>query len=133
MMILHKLNENVAQYRHKTALSFLDPPESTLTYGELDRAIGHTQAWLHALGVQPGDRVALQLPKCLEFILLHLACLRMGAITLPLNPAYPLDELRYFLELQHLQDQLDYPPSLEHLQLEWHFRQPRFLKRWRGS
>jgi malonyl-CoA/methylmalonyl-CoA synthetase len=47
---------------------------------------------------EPGDRIALQLSKCLEFILLHLATLKLGAISLPLNLAYPADELKYFLE-----------------------------------
>ncbi len=55
-------------------------------------------AYLQALGVQSGDRVALQLPKCLPFIYLHLAIMRLGAITLPLNPGYPQSELTYFLK-----------------------------------
>jgi malonyl-CoA/methylmalonyl-CoA synthetase len=53
--------------------------------------------YLRDLGLKPGDRVALQLPKCLEFIYLHLAALHLGAISLPLNPSYPPDELSYFL------------------------------------
>jgi len=36
--------------------------------------------------------------KSIEFILLHMATVRLGAITLPLNLAYPPDELKYFLE-----------------------------------
>src|SRR5690606_34414871 len=60
--------------------------------------VQRTMAYLRSLDVQAGDRVALQLPKCLPFIYLHLAIMRLGAITLPLNPAYPEAELHYFLE-----------------------------------
>jgi malonyl-CoA/methylmalonyl-CoA synthetase len=56
----------------------------------LARAIG-------GLGVAPGDRVAVQVEKSPEAILLYLACLRTGAVYLPLNPAYTEAELEYFL------------------------------------
>ena len=47
-------------------------------------------------GVAPGDRVAVQVEKSPQALALYLACLRAGAIYLPLNPAYPDRELRYF-------------------------------------
>ncbi|WP_111413583.1 malonate--CoA ligase [Billgrantia lactosivorans] len=52
---------------------------------------------LVALGVSPGDRVAVQVDKSPEAILLYLACLRMGGVYLPLNTGYTADEIRYFL------------------------------------
>ncbi len=52
---------------------------------------------LVALGVVPGDRVAVQAEKSPEAIILYLACLRAGAIYLPLNTAYTLAELDYFI------------------------------------
>jgi len=55
-------------------------------------------AMLRQKGVQPGDRVAIHLTKGLPFIYLHLATMRLGAISLPLNPAYTLHELLYFLQ-----------------------------------
>jgi len=97
MSFLNTFNENVRLYPDKIALEFIDPPLQRLTYGELDGLIGQTARYLGSLGVQPGDRVALQLTKSLEFILLHLATIRLGAITLPLNLAYPPDEIEYFL------------------------------------
>ncbi len=48
-------------------------------------------------GVEPGDRVAVQVEKTPENILLYLACLRAGAVYLPLNTAYTLTELDYFV------------------------------------
>ncbi|MGB7873261.1 MAG: AMP-binding protein [Anaerolineales bacterium] len=98
MSFLNTFTENVRLYPDKVALEFIDPPLQRITYAELDKLVDRTAGYLHSLGVQPGDRVALQLSKCLEFILLHLATVRLGAITLPLNLAYPPDELKYFLE-----------------------------------
>ncbi|MCQ2006445.1 malonate--CoA ligase [Rhizobium sp. NRK18] len=54
----------------------------------------------HALvkrGVEPGDRVAVQVEKSPEALMLYLACVRAGAIYLPLNTAYTLAELEYFI------------------------------------
>ncbi len=98
MSFLNAFDENVRKFPNKIALEFIDPPLQRLTYAELDELVNRTVMYLQSLGLQPGDRVALQLPKCLEFILLHLATIRAGAITLPLNLAYPSDELKYFLE-----------------------------------
>lgn len=52
---------------------------------------------LASLGVQPGDRVAVQVDKSPETLLLYLACLRAGAVYLPLNTAYTGGEISYFL------------------------------------
>ncbi|HNH26800.1 MAG TPA: AMP-binding protein, partial [Anaerolineales bacterium] len=98
MSFLNTFTENARKYPEKVALEFIDPPLQRITYAELDRLIDQTALYLQSLGLQPGDRVALQLSKSLEFILLHLATIRLGAITLPLNPAYPADELKYFLK-----------------------------------
>lgn len=48
-------------------------------------------------GVAPGDRLAVQVEKSAEALMLYLACLRAGAIYLPLNTAYTLAELDYFV------------------------------------
>ena len=98
MSFLNAFTENVRKYPDKTALEFIDPPLQRLTYEELDELVDRTAAYLQKLGVGSGDRVALQLSKSLEFIFLHLATIRLEAITLPLNLAYPPDELKYFLE-----------------------------------
>jgi malonyl-CoA/methylmalonyl-CoA synthetase len=98
MSFLSTFNDNARKFPDKIALEFIDPPFQRLTYAELDEFVNRTSGYLQSLGIQPGDRVALQLSKSLEFILLHLATIRLGAITLPLNLAYPPDELKYFLE-----------------------------------
>ena len=52
---------------------------------------------LVAAGVEPGDRVAMQTEKSVVALALYLACLRTGALFLPLNTAYTTAELEYFL------------------------------------
>lgn len=53
---------------------------------------------LLARGIEPGDRVAVQVPKSIEAIMLYLATVRAGAVFLPLNNAYTANEVAYFLE-----------------------------------
>ncbi len=94
---LKTFSDNVLKYPDKIALEFIDPPLQRVTYAELDELVHQTAGYLQDLGAQPSDRVAFQLSKYLEFIRLHLATLRLGAVSLPLNPAYPADEVEYFL------------------------------------
>jgi malonyl-CoA/methylmalonyl-CoA synthetase len=54
-------------------------------------------AVLRDLGVEPGDRVAVQVDKSPEAVLLYLACLQAGGIFLPLNTAYTGPEIDYFI------------------------------------
>jgi malonyl-CoA/methylmalonyl-CoA synthetase len=98
MSFLNSFENNVRKFPDKVALEFTDPPLQRITYAELDGLVNQTSRYLQSLGLQPGDRVAIQLSKSLEFILLHLATIRSAAISLPLNLAYPPDELKYFLE-----------------------------------
>lgn len=53
---------------------------------------------LTAEGVVPGDRVAAQIGKSAEALALYAACAQTGAVFLPLNSAYTVDELTYFIE-----------------------------------
>lgn len=68
------------------------------TYGELQRQASRAAGALVAFGVAPGDRVVVQTPKSAEAVALYLACLKAGAVHVPLNPAYPPEEAQYFLE-----------------------------------
>jgi malonyl-CoA/methylmalonyl-CoA synthetase len=67
-----------------------------LTYAGLDARSARLAARLARLGVGRGDRVAAQVEKSVMNALLYLACLRLGAVYLPLNIAYTKDELDYF-------------------------------------
>ncbi|MEA1672253.1 malonyl-CoA synthase [Nitrospirillum sp. BR 11163] len=71
--------------------------ERTLTYGDMVTLSARMANLLVARGVKPGDRVAVQVEKSAEAIMLYLACVRAGAIYLPLNTGYTLAELDYFI------------------------------------
>ncbi|MEC8423414.1 MAG: AMP-binding protein, partial [Myxococcota bacterium] len=47
--------------------------DEMVTYGQLRARIARARGWLRAHGVGPGDGVALQMPRCLAFLELHLA------------------------------------------------------------
>ncbi|WP_376702487.1 malonyl-CoA synthase [Mesorhizobium sp. ISC25] len=68
----------------------------SISYGETLARSAQLAHALSQLGVEAGDRVAVQVEKSPEAIFLYLACLRAGAIFLPLNTAYTLTELDYF-------------------------------------
>ncbi|WP_105370918.1 malonate--CoA ligase [Neorhizobium huautlense] len=68
----------------------------TWTYDEALALSGRIAGAIDTLGIRPGDRVAVQVDKSTEALILYLACVRSGTIYLPLNTAYTLAELDYF-------------------------------------
>jgi long-chain acyl-CoA synthetase len=64
-----------------------------LTYAQLEERSRQAAALLADLGVQPGDRVGLQLPNSPAFVTLYFALLRLGAIVVPQNPLAPAEEV----------------------------------------
>lgn len=71
--------------------------EDLVTYGQLRERVARAAGWLQAQGVTPGQSIALQTPRCLAFLEVHLAALGLGVCTLPLNPAYTREEIAYIL------------------------------------
>lgn len=67
------------------------------SYGEMVDVSGRFASVLVSLGVKPGDRVAVQVEKSIEALMLYLGTVRAGAIFLPLNSAYTPAEIEYFL------------------------------------
>ena len=72
--------------------------EEQITYAELNQRANRASCWLQSLGIEKGDRVAVMLNNCPEFIELFLACARLGAIFVPLNFRSAPPELDYFLK-----------------------------------
>ena len=64
---------------------------------EFDAWVGRFASALASLGLQPGDRIAVQVEKSAENIALYLGALRIGAIYVPLNTAYVAREIDYFV------------------------------------
>jgi acyl-CoA synthetase (AMP-forming)/AMP-acid ligase II len=81
--------------REKTLIEL--PDGTTLSYGEVFDLSARISAHLIRCGVVPGDRVAAQVEKSWQNLALYLGVVRAGGVYLPLNTAYPLAELEYFL------------------------------------
>src|ERR1700736_4869891 len=78
------------------------PPVETaegqrISYGDLISRAGQMANVLVNRGVKPGDRVAAQTEKSVPGLVLYFAAVRAGAVYLPLNTAYTLNELEYFI------------------------------------
>jgi long-chain acyl-CoA synthetase len=71
---------------------------STVSYGQLDAASTAFAAALHDLGVRKGDRVALVLPNCPQFLIAEFGAWKVGAIVVALNPTYSERELEQALD-----------------------------------
>ncbi|MEL7470958.1 MAG: malonyl-CoA synthase [Pseudomonadota bacterium] len=67
------------------------------TYSDVENVTARFAHTLVSLGLQPGDRVAAQVEKSIEALLLYLATVRAGGVFLPLNTAYTPHEIEYFL------------------------------------
>ncbi len=70
----------------------------TISYGDLCRRADRTSCWLQSIGIEKGDRVAVMLNNCPEFLDLFLACSRLGAIFVPINFRITSKELDYFIK-----------------------------------
>lgn len=95
-------NANLYQlFRERTAPhaadTFLETADAAYTYGDLDAESGRIARLLRDQGVEPGDRVIVQVEKSPAAVFLYLACLRAGAIYIPLNTAYTPAEVDYFV------------------------------------
>ncbi|MDB5494873.1 MAG: matB [Phenylobacterium sp.] len=75
---------------------FLTSDGAAISYGALEAGAAQVAGRLIALGVEPGDRVALQAEKSPEAVMVYLGTLKAGAVFLPLNAAYTAAEIDYF-------------------------------------
>jgi malonyl-CoA/methylmalonyl-CoA synthetase len=97
------MNENLyalLQQRFPTDRSrpVIEKADGTLiSYAEMEETSARMAALLVSLGLEKGDRVAVQVEKSPENMFLYLATLRAGGVYLPLNTAYQKGEIAYFL------------------------------------
>jgi non-ribosomal peptide synthetase component E (peptide arylation enzyme) len=80
-----------------TATAVVCPTGRRLTFTELDQQSRRVAAHFSAAGLGKGDVVSVQLPNWAEFVIVHLAATRLGAVTNPLLPIYRENELSYIL------------------------------------
>jgi len=86
-----------AARKHPRRLFLNSPAGRPYTYAALREESGRFASALMQRGVVPGDRVAVQVEKSAEAVLLYVACLRMGAVFVPINVANTASEVDYFL------------------------------------
>lgn len=77
--------------------TFLISKDRKYTYGQIEQRAAALATALHELGIEKGDRIALDLPNWPEFIISMFAVAKLGAIMVPLNPRYTVPELQYML------------------------------------
>jgi malonyl-CoA/methylmalonyl-CoA synthetase len=78
--------------------AFIENTDGTIiSYGELEEESAKYANGLSELGLQPGDRVSVQLDKSPEVVFIYLACLRANLIFHPINTAYKENELSFLL------------------------------------
>jgi len=71
--------------------------DASISYRELNSLADRFAAALQKMGVQKGDRVAIHLPNCPQFVIGYYGALKAGAIVVPCNPLYVARELEYQL------------------------------------
>ncbi|MEX2281010.1 MAG: class I adenylate-forming enzyme family protein [Gemmatimonadota bacterium] len=77
--------------------TFLIYQDRRLTFSQVDARATALAAALAELGVEKGDRIAIDLPNWPEFVISMFAAAKVGAIIVPLNPRYTVPELQYML------------------------------------
>ena len=133
MPITDILTQNALRYGDETALIEINPQElekrhttwkdfsliepsrtdsfrSELTWGEFDRKANRLANFLLTRHIRKGDKVAILLMNCLEWLPIYFGILKSGAMAVPLNFRYTAEEIRYCLELSDA-DYLIFGPS----------------------
>ncbi|RYF74780.1 MAG: long-chain fatty acid--CoA ligase [Comamonadaceae bacterium] len=90
----HNLKVNAERYPHKPALIYFGRVTS---YGELAAQVEALAGALHALGVQRGDRVLLDMQNTPQLVIAHFAILRANAVVVPVNPMNKAEELKHYI------------------------------------
>lgn len=89
------LEQTARKYPAQSAMIFKG---AKIRYQEFNQLVDRAAAGLQALGVRKGDRVALHLPNCPQFVIGYFATLRIGGIAVPCNPIYQAHEMKHQLK-----------------------------------
>lgn len=122
--ILDYLKNAIAQFPDKVAI--IDK-KSCYTYRELGKLVDRVALGLLELGLGKGDVISFQLPNWNEFVILHYAVTRIGAISNPLIPIYRDREIGYMVGMAEAKmivvpdmfRGFDYPAMIERLSHQW--------------
>ncbi|GAK14118.1 AMP-binding protein [Geomicrobium sp. JCM 19039] len=122
--ILDYFDRAVDRYPNKEAI--IDK-RSRFTYAELAQSVNRVALGLLEAGLKKGDVISIQLPNWNEFVILHLAATKIGAITNPLIPIYRDREIGYMVKMAETKmivvpdefRSFDYPAMIDRLKDDW--------------
>jgi len=92
--LFHFLEEAARQFPNVPATIFFN---NKLTYGQLDALVNRFANALIGLGVKKGDRVALYMPNCPQFLIGYFGILKAGGVVVATNPLYAEREVEFQL------------------------------------
>ena len=99
MMIAKNLGEllqiSAQKYAHRIAIVF---GQRRISYKLLNELTDHIAAGLIDLGIKKQDKVALFLDNCPEFVISYFAILKAGAVVVPINYMFKIEEAKYILQ-----------------------------------
>ena len=122
MVITELLERNAELYKDEVSLVEINPPidepkrltwkeysliesgsngafRSEITWDEFNKKANRFANLLLSRGIKKGDKVAILLMNCLEWLPIYFGILKTGALAVPLNYRYTADEIKYCLEL----------------------------------
>ncbi len=88
---------DASAHRCPEATAIVDPGEGTITYGGLAHLSDRVRDRLWAMGVRPGDRVGMFLPKSIDSVATIFGILKTGAAYIPVDPDSPAGRAAYIL------------------------------------
>ena len=88
------LATSARRYPDKAAIVFFG---RVFSYAEVAQKAERLAAHLHALGVEKGDRVLLNMQNCPQLLIAHFAILRANAVVVPVNPMNRAEELKHYI------------------------------------
>ena len=94
-MLTHIIEDKARKQPNHVVFQFRDDP---ITLGDLNDRINKAANGLLALGVKPGDKVAIMLPNCPEFLYAWFGCNKIGAVEVPINVALKGAGLAYQID-----------------------------------
>src|SRR5689334_1099845 len=88
------LEESAQQYPSKATFICMD---TVMSYQQVNESVNKVANGLKAIGIQPGDKVALTCPNLPQFPIIYYGIIRLGAVVVPLSVLLKRDEMTYQL------------------------------------
>lgn len=97
--LISRLNHSFSSFSRRKAITFYRDGrfEATLTYGELEMQVASFTVHLSSYTLKKENRVILIMEKSLVWVVAYLALLRLGIVSVPLNPGFKKRELEYLI------------------------------------